>query len=344
MDKYRRIPKEKDTVAKEEEEIRVTAVGSVSAYVARANEVFNELNKSHIVIKATGGALTKAVTLAEVVKRRFKGLHQTTDIGTTEITDEYEPLEEGLDKVTDIRSVSYVEITLSKEQLDTKHKGYQAPIDESLVTDFDPEIMKRSRGRGSGGGRGGGRGGSKGKGKGKGKGKSRGRSSSDSSDDGSRKGKGKGKGKGKSKGKGKRDESPKGKSKGKGKSKSRDRGYSDYSDSSAGRKGSKGKGKGGKGGDKGGDKGGKGSKGSKGSGKKGGYDSWGSGGGGGGGYGGGGYGDSYSSYNEWDYSPPSRKGKGKGKREDTYYDQYASYGKGSSKGKGKGKSSYDNWW
>ena len=32
-----------------------------------------------------------------------------------EIIDEYEPLEEGLDKVTDVRNVSVVEIKLSKD-------------------------------------------------------------------------------------------------------------------------------------------------------------------------------------------------------------------------------------
>ena len=114
MDKYRRIEKVKETVVKDDDEIRVTAVGSVAAYVTRAATVYNELNKEQVVIKASGNALTRAVTLAEVVKRRFKGLHQITSVGITEIVDEYEPLEEGLDKVTDTRSVSIIEIKLSK--------------------------------------------------------------------------------------------------------------------------------------------------------------------------------------------------------------------------------------
>merc|ERR1712217_315044 len=154
----------------EEDEIRVTGVGSVSAYVGRAATVYNELNKSKVVIKASGNALTKAVTAAEVIKRRFKDLHQITTLGSVEITDEYEPLEEGLDRVTDTRNVSIIEIKLSKEPLDTSDKGYQAPIDASLVTEFDPEKMTKPRGRAKGRGRGG-----KGKGqrKGKGKGKSK---------------------------------------------------------------------------------------------------------------------------------------------------------------------------
>merc|ERR1712039_537783 len=165
MDKYRKIIKPKETVVKDETEIRVTAVGSVAAYCARANTLFKEQDKKTITITGSGNALTKAVTLAEVIKRRFKGLHQITSLSSAEIVDEYEPLEEGLDKVTDTRTVSVMEIVLSKEPLDTSDKGYQAPIDESLVTEYDAEEMARGRGRGRGKGRG------KGKSKGKGKGK-----------------------------------------------------------------------------------------------------------------------------------------------------------------------------
>merc|ERR1712087_1016628 len=71
--------------------------------------------------------------------------------------------------VTDTRTVSTLEITLSKDALDTSNKGYQPPIDESLVKEYDAEEMTRGRGRGRGGGRGKGRG--KGGGKGKGRGK-----------------------------------------------------------------------------------------------------------------------------------------------------------------------------
>merc|ERR1712084_152438 len=93
---------------------------------------------------------TKAVTLAEVVKRRFKGLHQITSLSTTEIVDEYEPLEEGLDKVTDTRTMSCIEIKLSQEPLDTSDKGYQAPLPDSEITDYDPEKAAAGRGRGRG--------------------------------------------------------------------------------------------------------------------------------------------------------------------------------------------------
>jgi len=282
MDKYRRVPKQKETEAKPDNEIRVTAVGSVSAYVSFAAKVFNEMSKDDLVVKATGNALAKAVTLAEVIKRRFKGLHQLTSVTTQEIVDEYEPLEEGLDRVIDKRNVAYVEITLSKTELDTKHVGYQAPLDESMVVEYDAEEMTRSRGRGRGG-----------RGKGRGKGKSIG------SDGKGKKGSGKSKSKSKSPGKGK-DSS----SKGKGKAKSKGKGKSKWDDDYyGGRKG------GGKddyygGSRKGGNKGGKSSKGygkSKGGSSKGkgSYSSW---------------DQPWDSWSSWNYTPQYNRGKGKSKQ------------------------------
>merc|ERR1711920_349678 len=136
-------------------------------------------------------------------KRRFKGLHQITSLSTTEIVDEYEPLEEGLDKVTDTRTLSCIEIKLSKEELDTSDKGYQAPLPESEVTDYDPEKAAAGRGRGKGRGKGKGKGKEKGKGKGKTKDKGKSKGKGKGKDASPPKGKGKGKEKGKSKGKGK---------------------------------------------------------------------------------------------------------------------------------------------
>ena len=226
---------------KSDEEIRVTAAGSVSAYVSRAATVFNELNKSFIIVQASGNALAKAVTAAEVIKRRFKGLHQITELKTVEIVDEYEPLEEGLDKVIDNRSLPVIEIKLSKEALDTSDKGYQPPLDESQITEYDAEEMARGRGRG------GGRGGSKGRGKGKGKDKSSSKGKSkgkDSSSPAKGKGKGKSKDKGKEepKGKGKGKDSGKSKEKGKGKGKSKSK-YDDYYEEPKGKGKSKSKSK-----------------------------------------------------------------------------------------------------
>lgn len=157
MEKYRKVLKPKDAPERDEE-IRVTSVAGaagVGTYVSRAAKLFDEMDKKEIVIKGTGQALTKAVATAEVVKRRFAGLHQITKIGNMEIIDEYEPLEEGLDPVTDVRTVSFIEIILSKDELDTADPGYQPPIDESLVKPYEPEADRPRKGKGKGKGKGG---------------------------------------------------------------------------------------------------------------------------------------------------------------------------------------------
>jgi hypothetical protein len=55
-----------------------------------------EKGSSEIVLKAMGRAINKTVTIAEIIKRRIANLHQNTAIGSTDITDLWEPLEEGL--------------------------------------------------------------------------------------------------------------------------------------------------------------------------------------------------------------------------------------------------------
>ncbi|CAD7955927.1 unnamed protein product [Amoebophrya sp. A120] len=197
MEKYRRKAPVKEEKSADDE-IRVTAKGRTATYVSYASKLFNEKNMDEFTLKATGAALATAVTVAEVVKRRFKGLHQITKLGSVEVVDEWEPIEEGLDPVTNTRNVSFIEITLSKKELDKKNIGYQEPIDESLVEEIDPEEMlrggprkareegdeegkKTKKGKGKGKGKKGSKGKGKGK-KGKGKGK-KGKRSKSANDD-----------------------------------------------------------------------------------------------------------------------------------------------------------------
>lgn len=61
------------------------------------------------------------------------GLHQNTAIGSVDITDTWEPLEEGLNRLETTRHVSVITITLSTALLDVTTVGYQAPIENELV-------------------------------------------------------------------------------------------------------------------------------------------------------------------------------------------------------------------
>lgn len=49
-----------------------------------------------------GRAINKAVTIAEILKRKMP-LHQCNNLSSVEMIDVFEPLEEGLDRVTSRR-------------------------------------------------------------------------------------------------------------------------------------------------------------------------------------------------------------------------------------------------
>lgn len=73
-----------------------------------------------------GKAINKAVTIAEILKRKMP-LHQITTLSSCEIVNVYEPLEEGLDTVVNQHYVSCLTITLSRDLtgIDVNDKGYQ---------------------------------------------------------------------------------------------------------------------------------------------------------------------------------------------------------------------------
>ena len=91
--------------------LRVTSGGKVHGYVERA---LGALTSQAVRITASGAAVSKAVTVAEIAKRRRRGLHQRTQIGLA-------------------ADAPTVEILLSSEPLDPNLPGYQAPLtDEEL--------------------------------------------------------------------------------------------------------------------------------------------------------------------------------------------------------------------
>eukprot|EP01083_Nonionella_stella_P029841 82000_1 len=123
-----------------------------------------------IVLKATGRAINKAVTTAEVVKRRVGGLHQITSLETLEITDVWEPLEEGLKEVETKRRVASITIKLSRDEtdIDMNAIGYQQPISADAIKPFTTQTRNRRGGgprRGGGYRRGGGNRGARGGGR-----------------------------------------------------------------------------------------------------------------------------------------------------------------------------------
>ncbi|XP_059432597.1 uncharacterized protein LOC132165909 isoform X4 [Corylus avellana] len=128
MDRYQRVEKPKAETPINENEIRITTQGRMRNYITYATTLLQEKGSDEIVLKAMGRAINKTVMIAELIKRRIASLHQVTSIGSIDITDTWEPLEEGLLPLETTRHVSMITITFSKKDLDTSSTGYQPPL------------------------------------------------------------------------------------------------------------------------------------------------------------------------------------------------------------------------
>lgn len=132
MEKYRLVGEKKSDSSIHDSgdlcEVKITQQGKPKNYITYAMNLFDQGAKK-VVLKAMGRAINKAVTIAEILKRK-EPLHQITLLTSSEIIDIYEPLEEGLDIVESKRYVSCMTITLSitSEGLDVKDIGYQPPL------------------------------------------------------------------------------------------------------------------------------------------------------------------------------------------------------------------------
>ncbi|KAB2082353.1 hypothetical protein ES319_A05G192100v1 [Gossypium barbadense] len=156
MDRYQRVEKPKAVTPIDENEIRVTSQGRMRHYITYAMTLLQEMGSNQIIFKAMGRAISKTVTTVELLKKIIVGLHQITSIGSTDITDMWEPLEEGLLPMETTRHVSMITITLSKNELNPSSVGYQPPlpadqVKASIKIDHEEGGSPNGRGRGRGG-------------------------------------------------------------------------------------------------------------------------------------------------------------------------------------------------
>lgn len=134
-------------------EVRITQQGKPRNYISYAMNLLTNQNQNQIILKAMGRAVNKAVTIAEILKRKAQ-FHQITSLSSVEIVDIYDPIEEGLDRVESKRYVSCINIVLSRSPLDTTDIGYQPPLplEEMQPGDTRPGREVASSSAGSGGG------------------------------------------------------------------------------------------------------------------------------------------------------------------------------------------------
>ncbi|KAJ3673904.1 hypothetical protein LUZ60_005896 [Juncus effusus] len=128
MDRYQRVEGPRPESAINENEIRITAQGPIRNYLNYATSLLQEKGAKEIVFKAMGQAISKTVSIVEIIKKNIPGLHQDTSISSVSITDMWEPIEEGLVPLETTRHVSMISISLSHNEIDKNSPGYQAPL------------------------------------------------------------------------------------------------------------------------------------------------------------------------------------------------------------------------
>ena len=84
---YRRVrkePEEKERGKGPENEVRITASRSQRMYISYAIDILTggegKTKHDSVILSGMGAAVYNAVNIAEILKRRVKGLHQTTEI------------------------------------------------------------------------------------------------------------------------------------------------------------------------------------------------------------------------------------------------------------------------
>ena len=142
QDKY--VLKSKPQEQTEKNEIRIGAGGITASYIRYAANLYREHTEHKpeeaytVLIKGSGAAISKACTVAEILRHRIKGLSQIIKITNNEVVDEYLPTEEGLSNVVIKRKLTVIEIKLTTEKLEGKDVlGFHAPLPESEVREFN---------------------------------------------------------------------------------------------------------------------------------------------------------------------------------------------------------------
>jgi DNA-binding protein len=132
-DKYVKIKKLSETAP--ENEIRIRAIPQIGRYISYAASLLLEKKMDTVLIKASGNATKSACQIAEILRHRILGLHQLNHLKTISVIDEYEPREEGLDRVVVERKLAVLEISLSLKDniFDNKAPGYQSPLPKDEV-------------------------------------------------------------------------------------------------------------------------------------------------------------------------------------------------------------------
>ncbi|XP_033762054.1 ribonuclease P protein subunit p25-like protein [Pecten maximus] len=108
-------------------EMKVTAGSKIRNLLGYSMKKIKEPEVKQMTWNASGPAIPKAISCAEIMKRKNKSLHQITRLMNRRIEEYWEPKVDGLDRLKVNRDIPAIYILLSKIPVDTADPGYQAP-------------------------------------------------------------------------------------------------------------------------------------------------------------------------------------------------------------------------
>ncbi|XP_068733359.1 uncharacterized protein [Montipora capricornis] len=133
-----------DSETRETCDISVKSGSKIRNIISQVHKIFKSKTEEKITLIAIGPSVTKAITCAEIIKRKIRGLHQLNKVFYTKTEDTWEPKEECLDKLQVTRRIPSISITLSKTPLDATQPGYQAPGRSKSPVQFGNEDWELS--------------------------------------------------------------------------------------------------------------------------------------------------------------------------------------------------------
>lgn len=108
-------------------EMKVTAGSKLRNLLGYSMKKIKDPEVKQMTWNASGPAIPKAISCAEIMKRKNKSLHQITKLTNKRIEEYWEPTVDGLDRLKVNRDIPAIHILLSKIPVDTSDPGYQAP-------------------------------------------------------------------------------------------------------------------------------------------------------------------------------------------------------------------------
>merc|ERR1711988_1201612 len=117
--------------------MKVSSGSKIKNLMGYALKKYKEPEVKQISWNGSGLAVSKAISCAEIMKRKFKDVHQVNKVRYQRVEEYWDPKLPDLERLKVTRDIPAITILLSKEPLDMNTPGFQAsgPIDSFLNLD-----------------------------------------------------------------------------------------------------------------------------------------------------------------------------------------------------------------